>query len=191
MIGETQKEDMRDFLVRAYADGVIGDAELETRLSAMEAAQDPSALAAMVQEVRARYPLAPAGPGPLASRAAAGAAAASPSAGEAQAIRGRGMSKKYRGRWFSSDRILVELEMSTVLLDFSELASYPGSRIDILVDLRASTLKLVLPRGAEVSEEVDTDFSTVKIRRRGDNDLGIEVRLRGVARMSTVKVKAR
>jgi hypothetical protein len=181
MIGETQKEDMRDFLVKAYADGVIGDGELETRLTAMEAAEEPSALVAMVEEVRARYPLAP----------VASAAVAASAAGEAQAIRGRGMSKKYRGRWFSSERILVELSMSTVLLDFSELEYFPGSRIDILVDLRASTLKVVLPRGAEVTEEVDTDFSTVKIRRRGENDLGIEVRIRGAAHMSTVKVKAR
>ena len=187
MIGETQKEDMRDFLVKAYADGVIGDGELEARLGAMEAAEELSVLVAMVDEVRAHYPLVPAAPAP----AAVSATRPSPASGEAQTIRGRGMSKKYLGRWFSSDRILVELDMSTVFLDFSELEAFPGSRIELLVGLRASTLKIRLPRGAEVTEDVEANFSTVKIRRKGDNDLGLEVLIRGAAHMSTIIVKAR
>jgi hypothetical protein len=181
MVEEREREGMRDFLVKAYADGVIEEAELEAKLTAMEAATEAAALDRIAVEVQARYPV-PVAPAYV---------PAPPQGGEVQAIRGRGMSKKYRGRWFSSERISVELAHSSVELDFAELAAFPGARIDISVTLTSSSLKILLPRGAEAVDEVDNEYSSIKIRRKGENELGIFLRIRGTARMSSVTVKAR
>jgi hypothetical protein len=189
MIGEKQREDMRDFLVKAYADGVLPEEGLESRLRELEALAEPAALVAMVEQVKALY-AAPV-PGGAATELPAAEAAGGDSGPPAQLVRGVGMNAKRRGRWFTSERIRIELDRSNVVLDFSELASFAGIFMELSLDLRGSNVTMLFPKGTMLSEDLENIGSNVNVTRRGDNLYRLTVRLRGRVEGTNLRAKTR
>jgi hypothetical protein len=198
VIGEKQREDMRDFIVKAYADGVLSEDALESCLSALEAMTDLSDLSGMVEEVNALYGKGPAQPlHPAVRRAdvpASSQAREVPSAQgvpATQVVQGIGMNTKRSGRWFTSERILIELERSNVVLDFSELSSFPGICMEIFLDLKGSNVVMRFPKGAMISEDLENVGSNVHITHKGDNLYRLNVQLRGKVDGSNLRAKTK
>lgn len=217
MIGERQREDMRDFLVKAYADGVLAESALEADLSALESMEEPSELTAMVERVRALYPALPPARDPASGAQAFPVSAAAPppavpaglaesagfaeSAGEnavearvepaLQIVRGQGLNARRKGRWFSSERILVELERSNVILDFSELSSFPGIFLEIELDLKGSNVVMKFPKGTDIRDETESIGSNVHVTHRGDNLYRLSVVIFGKVEGSNLRAKTK
>jgi translation initiation factor IF-1 len=50
---------------------------------------------------------------------------------------------------------------------------------------------MIFPKGAEVQESVNNEWSTVRVKARGENAFSLVAYVSGSARMSTVKITAR
>jgi hypothetical protein len=192
VIGEKQREDMRDFIVKAYADGVLSEGALESCLATLETMTELSDLSGMVEEVKALYGKGMAESSqPAVRRADVPASLSAREAPAAQVVHGIGMNTKRSGRWFTSERILIELERSNVVLDFSELSSFPGIRMEIFLDLKGSNVTMRFPKGAMISEDLENSGSNVHITHKGDNLYRLNVQLRGRVEGSNLRAKTK
>jgi hypothetical protein len=172
MVDEREREAAKDLAVRAFSTGALTEERLESALAEIMAAGEAQALERIKAELAPLTPPSPAAEAPF------------------QSIKAVGASIRRKGRWFTSDRILVESSRSTIRLDFTELRNFPGSVIALRLDLEGCVCKAIFPRGTEILEELENEASVVRCLSRGENLRSIKVIVMGKVKGSVVKLKA-
>ncbi len=93
------------------------------------------------------------------------------------------------GRWIESSHIVVEGEMSKIILDFMDYATETDLRVDLVLDCRMTEVRIIVPQSIDVVERVSSNsMSTFRDRRRSENSNSAIV-VTGDLRMSKVKVR--
>jgi hypothetical protein len=172
MIDEREREAAKDLAVRAFSTGALTEERLESALAEIMAVAEAPALERIKNELAPLAPATPAAEAPF------------------QSIKAVGASIRRKGRWFTSDRILVESSRSAIRLDFTELRNFPGSVIALRLELEGCICKMVFPRGTEILDELENQASIVRCRSRGENVRSLRVIVTGKAMGSVVKLKA-
>ncbi len=188
---EQEREDMKDILVKAFADGHLDEAGLEARLKTLESKPERADLVALGREIQALYPSPERLPQTAEGPAAHAPAAMRSIPEDVQVIRGTGMSTVRKGRWFTQKKILVEIENSNLVLDFSQLCDFPGSKIEILVDMLGSNCLMRFPKGSFINEDIENHGSNVRVTHKGDNLYRLEIQIRGRVKGSNLRVKTK
>ena len=102
-------------------------------------------------------------------------------------LRSRSSSLKRTGRWVVPRRLIVEARSSGVKLDLTE-AVIAAPTVELVLDIRSSSVTLVLPHGASATlHEVELSSSSAKTKVPDSG--GPHVVLRGRLRSSSLKVR--
>ncbi|MBN1835013.1 MAG: DUF1707 and DUF2154 domain-containing protein [Spirochaetales bacterium] len=121
---------------------------------------------------------------------------------EPQEVRGVMMSRTLRGDWLTSRVVAVRAVMSSIELDFREVALPPGE-VELRMACVMSTVVVTVPEGLPVQVDVSPVLGEVKESRRRTRLAslrgrsapaprpGSSLRITGTAVMSEVRVRAR
>jgi hypothetical protein len=102
-------------------------------------------------------------------------------------LRPRASSVKRTGRWTVPRRLVVEAKAASVRLDLTE-AQIATPTVEVSVDLKASSLTLVLPRGASaIVHDVELTASSTKARVAESG--GLHIVVGGHMNSSSLKVR--
>jgi hypothetical protein len=102
-------------------------------------------------------------------------------------LRPRASSVKRTGRWAVPRRLVVEAKAASVRLDLTE-AQIATPTVEVSVDLKASSLTLVLPRGASaIVHDVELTASSTKARVAESG--GLHIVVGGHMNSSSLKVR--
>ena len=107
-------------------------------------------------------------------------------------IRNQSSSLKRVGRWTVPRRLLISTRAGSVKLDFTD-AVFVGSVVDIRLESRASSIELIVPRGATADiESIAPHSSSLQQRVPSTYDApggGVSFRISGEVRSSSVRVR--
>jgi Domain of unknown function (DUF1707) len=102
-------------------------------------------------------------------------------------VRSRGSSLRRTGRWVVPRQLEIEVQASSVRLDLTQ-AQIASPTVEVTVDARASSVRLVLPRGASASvDDVELSHSTAKSSVPDSG--GLHVVVGGQLHASSLKVR--
>ncbi|HEY0700474.1 MAG TPA: DUF1707 domain-containing protein [Micromonospora sp.] len=102
-------------------------------------------------------------------------------------LRARASSVVRAGRWVVPRRLVVEVQSSNVRLDLTD-AVLTAPVVELSLDVRSSSVTVVLPRGASASvDEVELAASTVKARVPDSG--GLRLVVRGRLQSSSLRVR--
>lgn len=102
-------------------------------------------------------------------------------------LRSRSSALKRAGRWVVPRQVIVEVQSSSVKLDFTA-AVIASPTVDVLLNARSSAVTVVLPRGASAAlDEVEMTSSSAKAKVPDSG--GLHVVLRGRLRTSSLRVR--
>jgi hypothetical protein len=196
-----KKEYAQAFLASAYSHDYLTVVEYEQRVEQLESADTYEAVETLLTDLPPSLaPALPPVPGhgelPVSAPGPHGVAprwTASPpgTVGHDQVLRGRGQNVRKRGVWLTSDRLVLEQTGSTISLRFDQLSGLRNVRLDVELDIKSCTCRLLVPEGTRVSEQVETNGSTFSIARKvfkTEQPDGPLVVLSGVANGSTIRV---
>jgi hypothetical protein len=173
----------RDMVVErlrvAAGDGRIDAEELDQRIEAALTARTYGELDLIVKDL------------PESAESTARAAMRRAEATESQAITvAHGTSSKY-GPWLVAKQLVVTARHSSVVLDFTE-AVFSGARdVEIQLDVRHTSVKLILPDGSLIENEV-TDWRHSNLSHRNLGPAAqdaIRIRLTGRAEHSNIRTR--
>jgi hypothetical protein len=102
-------------------------------------------------------------------------------------LRSRSSSLKRGGRWIVPRRLLVEAQSSSVRLDLTE-AQIAAPTVEVALDLRSSSVKLVLPRGASATVH-DVELESSSAKAKVPDSGGLHVVVLGHLKSSSLKVR--
>jgi hypothetical protein len=102
-------------------------------------------------------------------------------------LRSRSSSLKRGGRWIVPRRLLVEAQSSSVRLDLTE-AQVTAPTVEVGLDLRSSSVTLVLPRGASATVH-DVELESSSAKAKVPDSGGLHVVLLGHLKSSSLKVR--
>lgn len=163
-----------EILKEEFTDGFLQLDEFEDRVTAAERAGSLEELDNLVSDLRARGPEIPLS-----------------AVSESERVACRMATKAISGTFLAAKRLEIEAEMSTVKLDYREMAP-PRGVLNIVVKLNMSNLILYLPDGVVVENRVQEEMSTFKENKnaydRPDAATTL-IRITGTSRMSTIKAK--
>jgi hypothetical protein len=102
-------------------------------------------------------------------------------------LRPRASSIKRTGRWVVPRRVVIEAKAAGVRLDLTE-AQVAAPTVEVSVDMIASGLTLVLPRGASATVH-DVELTASSTKARVPESGGLHVVVRGQMKSSSLKVR--
>ena len=102
-------------------------------------------------------------------------------------LRPRASSVKRSGRWIVPRRVVVEAKAAGVRLDLTE-AQIAAPTVDVLLDLKASSITLILPRGASATVH-DVELYASSAKAKVPESGGLHVVVRGRLNSSSLKVR--
>ncbi|HUX22631.1 MAG TPA: hypothetical protein VMW69_15445, partial [Spirochaetia bacterium] len=76
---------------------------------------------------------------------------------KAQVIHAESSSLKREGRWLDSPLVTLRGSSSNIVLDFRAYALEDNLRVEIELDCRSSNVRLVVPRGIDVIERIESN----------------------------------
>jgi hypothetical protein len=107
---------------------------------------------------------------------------------EVLTLRSRSSSLKRAGRWVVPRQLVIEAQSSGVRLDLTE-AQVASPTVEVPVDLRSSSLTVVLPKGASATiHDVELSSSTAKAKVP-ESGGGLHVVVRGRLQSSSLGVR--
>ncbi|MEZ0095202.1 DUF1707 domain-containing protein [Streptacidiphilus sp. EB129] len=157
----------------AAGDGRLDAEELDQRLESALTARTCGELDLLVRDLPA--------PGP---------SAAGPDKDLAR-LRAHRSSIERTGPWSVPRRLELEARSGTAVLDFTE-AVLGGPALDLALDLRSSTLTVIVPPGVAVAVDevaVNAGVVTQRVRRGADAPVALLVTLSGTVTSSVVTVR--
>lgn len=108
-------------------------------------------------------------------------------AAEELVLRPRASSVKRTGRWVVPRRLVVEAKAAGVRLDLAE-AQIATPTVEVAVDLKASSLTLILPRGASATVH-GVELTASSAKARVPESGGLHIVVRGQMHSSSLKVR--
>jgi DUF1707 SHOCT-like domain len=102
-------------------------------------------------------------------------------------LRSRASSLRRSGRWVVPSRLVVEAQASGMRLDLTQ-AVVPARAVEVVLDVRSSSLTLVLPPGGSATID-DVEMSSSSARSRVATSGGLHVTVRGHLRASSLRVR--
>lgn len=106
---------------------------------------------------------------------------------EVSELRSRASSLRRRGRWVVPRRLVVETRSSSVRLDFTS-AVIASPVVEVAVNLRSSSLRLVLPPGASAdADSLEMRSSSVKVKVPDQG--GVRFLIVGAVQSSSIQVR--
>jgi hypothetical protein len=111
-----------------------------------------------------------------------------------QTVSAQAGAVKKTGTWLESKQIQVSGSASTFKFDLTSYGSERGISLEFLLEVNMSTVVLILPESFRAVDAIaENSMSTVriKVKKNDERPRYNTVTLRGVIRMSTVKVKYR
>jgi hypothetical protein len=145
-------------LVSAYSLDYLTVVEYEQRIQDLQAADTFEAVERLVEDLP-RDLVVSTGATPLAGRPTDVGLSE-------QVLEGSGQVVRKRGIWLRSNRIVINHRGSMIRLRMDELKELPNVQVKFEIDLQGSTLRISVPRGTRVIEDLQGHGSTVRISRR-------------------------
>jgi hypothetical protein len=165
---------VKDLLVDSYAHGELPEEDYLKFMETIEKASPQAARAMLVLLEKS----------PAYERAMQGRPAT-----EVQTLRLVSSPLVRKGEWINSNRIRLELDRSSAVLDMRCLTAYHGETIEIDFALDSTSCVVKLPRGAFLQDEIQRTASNVHVTSRGENDYKLTIRLVGYADKSQLRIK--
>ncbi len=106
---------------------------------------------------------------------------------EVLTLRARSSSLRRSGRWVVPRQVVVEAQSTLVRLDLTQ-AQITAPRVEVLLDLRSSSVTLVLPAGASATVH-DVELSSSTAKARVPDSGGVHVVVRGKLQSSNLNVR--
>jgi hypothetical protein len=147
---ETERENAVTLLTGAYVRDLITMDQLEARLASVASAAGRSELAELIAD--------------LGGAEALRAPAVDPDFPEPlQKVRG---TVRREGSWLRSRRLIVECIGSRANLDMTQICGHGGDPFVVDLSVKGSGVRIRVPLGTRVEEEIENTGGTVRIRRR-------------------------
>jgi hypothetical protein len=177
---ESQKDEMIQRLTDAYARSAMDMQEFERAVTRVSACADVAALQAEGASLERSLAL------PALSRPGTELEPAS----DTMRLDCTSGSIRKSGDWVRAGRCEMALRSSSARLDFSAYAGSRGRSLVIELEMRSSNLRLIVPPGFEVVDDLsDRTSSNVRNRPREGGSGENRIVLKGALRSSNVKVK--
>ncbi|MEN3307331.1 MAG: hypothetical protein V7603_3533 [Micromonosporaceae bacterium] len=106
---------------------------------------------------------------------------------EVLTLRSRFSSLRRAGRWVVSRQLVVEAQSSNIRLDLTE-AQVASPTVEVSLDLRSSSVTLVLPSGASATVH-DVELSSSTAKAKVPDSGGLHIVVRGHLKTSSLKVR--
>ncbi|MCW3813997.1 DUF1707 domain-containing protein [Micromonospora sp. DR5-3] len=162
-VSDAERNQVVEQLNQAVGEGRLTLAEFEDRIGGVLAARTHADLAPFTADLPA---------------------AAAPQVLE---LRSRASSLKRAGRWVVPRQVVVEARSSKVRLDLTD-AVITSPTVQVSLNVRSSSLTLVLPPGASASiDQVEMSSSTAK--QRVPDSGGLHIHVSGKLQSSSLKVR--
>ena len=172
-------------LASAYSLDYLTVVEYEQRVQQLEAADTFEAVDRLVEDLPRDLVVSP-GTVPVSTDGAAAAPQ-----GDVQVLEGSSQVLRKRGSWLRSNRIVINQHGSTMRLRFDQLKELPNARIHLQMDLHGCMVRMKVPRGTRVVEELQSHGSMIRISRRlsrSEVSYGPVVVLEGEAQGSVIRI---
>lgn len=102
-------------------------------------------------------------------------------------LKARASSLERTGRWVVPRQVVVRAQASSVRLNLAD-AVITSPTVEVSLDVRASSVRVVLPRGASASVD-DVEMSASSARARVPDSGGPHVVVRGKLQSSSLRVR--
>jgi Domain of unknown function (DUF1707) len=162
-VSDAERNQVVERLNQAVGEGRLSLAEFEDRLDGVLAARTQSELApftADLPEIGTSAPLE---------------------------LRVRSSSLKRVGRWVVPQQVVVAAKAASVRLDLAD-AVIVSSTVEVVLDVRSSSVTVVLPRGASASIS-DVEMSSSSASANVPETGGLHVVIRGHLQSSSLRVR--
>ncbi|SCG46118.1 DUF1707 SHOCT-like domain-containing protein [Micromonospora inositola] len=162
-VSDAERERVVEQLNQAVGEGRLTLAEFEDRIGGVLAARTHGDLAPFTADL--------------------------PATGAPQVLelRSRASSLKRAGRWVVPRRVVVKARSSSVRLDLTE-AVIVSPTVEVLLDVRSSSVTVVLPHGASASVD-EVEMSSSSARAGVPDSGGLHVVMRGHLQTSSLTVR--
>ena len=162
-VSDAERDKVVELLTQAVGEGRLTLEEFEERLSGVLAATTHAELAPFTADLPQ---------------------AAAPEVAE---LRSRASALKRTGRWVVPRRLVVQAQESSVKLDFTA-AAIATPTVEVQLDVRASAVTLILPKGASASlDDIEVVASSTKTTVPDAG--GLHVVVRGRMKASSLRVR--
>jgi len=110
---------------------------------------------------------------------------------EVQVLKSEGSVIRKEGFWLKSSKLLVKGSASVLRLNLKELSQFRDTSIHIHFELTGSLVRIDLPRGCEVEDNLNRQASVSRIRTRGPNPRALKVILEGDLNGCVLRIRTR